>query len=223
VKLVLTSDFPSTSNDMVVDQIRSVGLHPRVAWVPPFTSIGRERFPAAQALFKSLGVPTLDYCDIDQEPNQTQLDELDEYDVIYLTGGDPIGFRRSIINSRLSGRLRGCVANGRLIVAASGGAMQFTNNLSLFRLLTKTVSDVVAERDEYDALGMVDYELLPHVNRLDAPFMAKVQHYSERVTNDVVALEDGAALLHEDQGSYRSVGRAVRFRGGVRTDIETTE
>ena len=100
--------------------------------------------------------------------------------------------------------------------------MQFTNNVSLFRLLTKTVVDVVAERDEYEALGIVNYELLPHVNRLDAPFLEKVQHYSERGPNDVVGLEDGAALIQEEDGSYRCVGRAVRFRGGVRTAIETT-
>ena len=58
--------------------------------------------------------------------------------------------------------------------------MQFTNNVSLFRLFTKTVIDIVAERDEYEALAIVNYEILPHVNKLDAPFLDKVQHYSER-------------------------------------------
>jgi peptidase E len=221
VKLVPTSDFPSTTNDVVIAHIRNVGVRPRVAWVPPFTSIGRERFPAAQAVFQSLGVPTLDYCDIDQEPNESQLDRLHKYDVIYLTGGDPLGFRTNIVNSRLSARLSECLAMGRLVVAASGGAMQFTNNVSLFRLLTKTVVDVVAERDEYEALGIVNYELLPHVNKLDAPFLDKVQHYSERVPNDIVGLEDGAALIHQEDGLYRCVGRAIRFRDGVRTEVET--
>lgn len=99
--------------------------------------------------------------------------------------------------------------------------MQFTNNVSLFRLFTKTVIDVVAERDEYEALAIVNYEILPHVNKLDAPFLDKVQHYSERVPNDVVGLEDGTALIRQEDGLYRCVGRASRFRGGVRTAVET--
>jgi hypothetical protein len=100
--------------------------------------------------------------------------------------------------------------------------MQFTNNFSVFRLLMKTVVDVVAERDAYEALGIVNYELLPHVNTLDAPFLEKIRQYSERIPNDVVGLEDGAALIHQESGSYRCVGRAIRFRGGVRTAAETS-
>ena len=89
MKLVLTSDFPSTTDDVVIAHIRNVGVRPRVAWVPPFTSSGRERFPAAQAVFQSLGVPTLDYCDIDQEPNESQLDGLNQYERDLPDGGRP--------------------------------------------------------------------------------------------------------------------------------------
>ena len=108
MKLVLTSDFPSTTNDVVIAHIRNVGMRPRVAWVPPFTAVGRERFPAARVVFQSFGVQTLDYRDIDRAPNEPQLDGLNRYDAIYLTGGDPLGFRRNIVNSRLSARLKEC-------------------------------------------------------------------------------------------------------------------
>ena len=104
---------------------------------------------------------------------------------------------------------------GRLVVAASGGAMQFTINVSLFRLLTKTVVDVVAERDEFEALGIVIYELLPHMNKLDEHFLDKVQHYSERIGNDVLGLEDGAALIHQEAGFSRCVDGSSDFATGV--------
>jgi hypothetical protein len=63
--------------------------------------MGRERFPAAQELFKSHGFSDLEYCDIDEEPDEGQLARLDQYDVVYLTGGDPIGFRRNILDIAL--------------------------------------------------------------------------------------------------------------------------
>ena len=97
--------------------------------------------------------------------------------------------------------------------------MQFTPNVSLYRLLSAAVDTVVAERSDYCGLGLVDYELLPHLNRLDQAFIARVQRYSERVPCDIVALEDGAAIVHTDDGA-RCIGRAVRFRDGVRSVIE---
>lgn len=191
-----------------------------MAWVPPLTATGRERFDAAQAQFRSLGIARLEFCDIDEQPDERQLSQLDRFDVVYFTGGDPLVFRRNIERSGIARGIEKCLAAGRLIVAASGGAMQFTKNLSLYRLLSTPIDTVVAERDAFAGLGIVPYELLPHLNRLDAPFLDKVQRYSERVGGDVVALDDGAAMIHV-QADTRCIGHGMRFRGGVATAVET--
>jgi peptidase E len=183
--------------------------------------MGRGRFPAAQALFESYGFSALDHCDIDEEPNEAQLARLDQYDVVYMTGGDPLGFRRNIIRAGLGAGLRQYLAAGGLIVAASGGSMQFTKNLSLYLLLTAPLDEVVMNRSEHEALGVVNYEILPHLNRFESSFLETVRRYSERVPHDVIALADGAALLHEGGDQYRCVGQAVRCRNGVMTRIET--
>lgn len=200
--------------------MRRRGPRPRIAWIPPSTATGRERFTAALALFESFGFPDLEHCDIDEEPNEAQPAHLDQYDVVYLTGGDPIGFRRNILRVGLPALLRAYVSGGGLIVAASGGAMQLTKNVSLFRLFSATVDDAVANRGEYEAIGLVDYELLPHLNRHDATFLEKVRRYSERVQQDVIALADGAAVLHAGGDDFRCTGQAARFSKGVRTPIE---
>jgi dipeptidase E len=219
VNLALTSDFPSTPNQVVFDRMNDSSPHPRIAWIPPLTGLGRERFPAARSLFETYGFPDVEYCDIDEEPNEQQLAYLDHYDVVYLTGGDPIRFRRNIFRLGLSVRLQQRLEAGRLIVAASGGSMQFTKNVSLFRLLTATLDEVMANRGEYAALGVVDYEILPHLNRCEPSFLETVRRYSERVAHDVVGLADGAALLHEGD-DYRCVGQAAIFRGGAMSPIE---
>jgi len=216
VNLALTSDFPLTTNHAVVARIHSSGPSPRVAWVAPSASAGRARFPTAQAVFRRLGVEHLEYRDIDDEPNGRHVEPLDRYDVVYLSGGDPVLFRQNIRRTGFGERLREFIAAGRLVVGASGGAMQLTMNVSLFRLLSASVDDVVANRAEFDGLGAVGCEILPHLNRHDASFMEKVQRYSELVSHDIVALEDGAALVSSD-GDSKCFGEGVRFARGVRS------
>ena len=217
--LVLTSDFPSTVTDAVCEAIRRTTPNPSVAWIPPLTATGRDHFSTAQATFRSLGISALEFCDIDEQPDEQQLAQLDRYDALYFTGGDPLRFRTNMMRRGLAGRLRAFLSSGRVIVAASGGAMQLTSNVSLYRLLSEPVDRVVTERHDYEGLGLTDYECLPHLNRLDAAFVDKVQRYSERAAGDIVALEDGGAILHVN-GEYRCIGRAARFRGGVRSAID---
>ena len=216
LNLVLTSDFPSTTNHAVVARIQAAGRSPRVAWVAPSSSAGPARFLTAQAVFRAFGVEHLEYCDIDDKPDAAQFALLDRYDVVYLTGGDPILFRQNMRRTGFGERLREFIAAGRLVVGASGGAMQPTMNVSLFRLLSAPIDEVVANRAEFDGLGTVDYELLPHLNRHDASFLEKVRRYSELVSYDVVALEDGAALVSSD-GESKCFGECARFTCGVRT------
>jgi peptidase E len=220
MNLALTSDLPSTPNEAVFGCMRRAGSRPRIAWIAPLTREGRERLPAARRLFASHGFPDLDYCDIDEEPDEARLARLDEYEIVYLSGGDPIAFRRNLLRAGLSARLRRRLAAGRWIVGASGGAMQLTRNVSLFRLRAQALEEVIASRGEHEGLGAVDYEILPHLNRLDATFLETVRQYSEHVRHEVVALADGSALLHEGDARPRCVGRALRLRGGIVTPVE---
>ena len=221
LNLALTSDLPSTANEVVFNFMRSGKQHPRIAWVPPFSEMGHARFSASQELFKAYGFSDLEYCDIDNEPNEEQLDRLDQYDNIYLIGGDPIGFRRNILRVGLAKRLQQYLTTGLLIVAASGGSMQLTKNVSLLRLGTAPLDEVFENRDEYEALGVVDYEILPHMNRFEPSFLEIVRRYSERVDHDVIGLADGAAVLHRSSDNYWCVGQATRYHGGVVTPIDT--
>ena len=105
--------FGSTANAAIVNMINArASSSPRVAWIPPFTSSGREHFPRAQRHWEAHGFG-IEYCDIDEEPDNDQLAALDRYDVIYLSGGDPIAFRERIIRSGLDRHLRRCVQRGR--------------------------------------------------------------------------------------------------------------
>jgi peptidase E len=221
LNIALTSDLPLTANNAVFELMRKRDPHPRIVWIPPFTRAGRERFPTAQDQFAAFGFTNLEYCDIDEELNEMQLAVLDQFDIIYLTGGDPIGFRRNILRSGFSTRLQQCLAVGCLVVAASGGSMQLTTNVSLFRLIDNPLDKVLAERNEYNALGILEYEILPHLNRLESSFLENVRRYSEQINHDVIGLADGAALLYVNTDEYLCFGQVTRFRRGEVKLIET--
>jgi dipeptidase E len=220
MKLILTSDLPLTGNDRVFAWMRATTARPRIAWIPPFTDPGRKRFAQAQTRFAPYGFDAVEYCDIDEQVNPLQLSQLVDYDIVYLSGGDPIRFRDNLLRSGVAERLQECLTAGRLIVAASGGSMQLTQNVSLFRLLNTTIDDVLANRAAYEALGLVTYEILPHLNRCEPAFLEQVRRYSARVNHDIIGLADGSALLHTSQADYQCIGHVQRFRKGVVSTME---
>ena len=216
MNLILTSDFPSTANAAVVDRIKTAAPEPRIAWIPPFTDKDGVHFSEAERLFGNAGLSQLEYLDIDENLDQVQLAYLHEFDVIYLSGGDPVRFRYNAIRAGLSGRLRQCAALGRLIVGASGGALLLTPNVSLSRLQTESVEEVIATRGRFAALGAVTFELLPHANRLHAGFIDKVRRYTELTETDVLAVADGGAIISisTSADAFDHVGTITRYRHG---------
>jgi peptidase E len=214
MNLILTSDFPSTADERVVARMRSAARDPRIAWIPPFTDGARSHFREASARFSALGFNQLELVDIDDERDEVQIAYLHEFDVIYLSGGDPVRFRHNAIRSGLSGRLRQCIAADHLVVAASGGALLLTPNVSLFRLQNEPLEEVLATRDRFAALAAVSYELLPHLHRWDAAFLAKVRSYSQGVEHDIIGLADGGAMFHSGDDDVAGAGTIRRYRKG---------
>ena len=89
-------------------------------------------------------------------------------------------------------------------------------------MLTETLDEAFANRGGYQALGVVSYELLPQLNRFEPSFVEAVLPDSEQVPHDVIALADGAAVVHATGDEYRQVGEAARCRDGVMTVIGAT-
>jgi hypothetical protein len=77
------------------------------------------------------------------------------------------------------------------------------------RLRSRPLEVVLAEHHLYSGLAAVDYELLPHADSAPPEFQETVRRYSEGLACDVVALADGAAMVHLDSESH-PVGQVRR-------------
>lgn len=215
MNVVLTSDFPATAHPRVLERMRASAPAPRIAWIAPFTDPSGERFRRARERFAALGFDDLECCDIDHDADEVQLAYLREFDIVFLSGGDAVRFRRNLLRTGLGGRLRQCLSAGRLVVAAGGGAMQLTANVSIARLSAEPIETVLAEHSAFDAIGVVPYELVLHADRCTPGFVTSLQRYSETVAHDILLLADGAALLHHASSDFDSVGDVRRYRHGA--------
>ena len=213
MNVIVSSDFPASPAPEVVERLRAAGSHPRIAWISADAEAGAA-FAHAREQFAALGFTSLECVDVEAGRDEVQLAYLHEFDVIYLGGADALRCRFNALRAGLAGRLRYSAAQGRLIIGASGGALLLTPNVSLARLEHEPLDEVLAARARYDAMGAVPYEVLPHAERRDAGLLAKVRDYSARAAVDVIALADGAALLHTAPDRFRSVGALTHFRAG---------
>jgi peptidase E len=222
MNLVLTSNLPSTPIEAVYQLMRQLGEQPRIAWIPPFEDIGNRHFAEAKMLFEAHGFKRLESFNIGIGGSESPA-PLEEFDLIYLSGGDPVKFRAHLLQSNLVTHLRNCIDNGKMIVASSGGSMQLAQNISTFRLLNLEVEHVIAQRNEYGAIGIVPYEFLPHLNAHDGSFLEKVRKYSQAISHPVIGIEDGGALIHISRDEYQLIGRASIFHYGEIEFIEGEE
>ena len=213
MNLSLTSNLPTTPIKAVYELMRRAGDHPRVAWIPPSEDDGQERFVKARMLFETHGFDRLEYISIGGNRSE-RTTRLAEYDIVYLSGGDPIRFRSNLIQASLDAELRNCIGAGKLIVASSGGSMQLTKNISVFRLIEFEVDEVIDQWSQYEALDIVPYEFLPHLNLHSESFLEKVRLYSQAIDHPVIGVEDGGALVHKSSNQYEVIGQASIFRHG---------
>jgi hypothetical protein len=218
MNVILTSDFPAAAHPLVVERMKAVAPQPRIAWVAAETAGGHAQFDQAAARFRELGLDQPEYCDIDEQKDEVQLAYLYEFDIVCLSGVNPLVFRYNMLRTGLSGRLRQCASLERLIVTASGGSLLLTPNVSLYRLQSESVEAVLETRGRFDGMSAVAYEVLPHLNRWDREFLDKVSDYSSRIDNDVIGVPDGAAVFAETEHAFGYVGAVVRYRQGVREE-----
>ena len=168
-------------------------------------------FQAARAEFKSIGFREV----VPLSLTGSAPSHGDTRAAAYLSGGDPIKFREALINSMFCTWLSDAFETGRSLLGASGGAMQFTTNVSIFRLLELDVDSVLEQREQYQGLGLVPFEILPHFDRHSPEFIEKVRLYSERAKSDIWCLPDGTAVAVVDNGSVVPIGNPKRLIAGT--------
>jgi peptidase E len=217
MRLILTSDFPSDGNEPTFQTLfESAGIKPCIAVIPPTPlSDNDERRQNILSALESHGIDETEFFDITRSSLREIDNRLHHFDVIYLTGGDPSEFRNNLERTQVSSLLVRLARSDKVLIGASGGAMQFCKSMALFCLHAKGLDATLEEMKQWRSMGLVSYELLPHLNRFDDEFVKEVRRYSAHVDHDIVALRDGVAVMHDEHNDRTPIGGdTVTFRGG---------
>jgi peptidase E len=206
--VILTSSFPIPGNEAVAAYLREALGAASIAWLAPHADASR--FEECRAQFLTYGFDSVRPVGRSLEPKLS----LGATETLHLPGGSPLEFYEALENEHLSSWLKTQVSGGRAVIAASGGAMLLTENVSLFRLLDNPLGTVIAERAKYRGLGCLEIEVLPHFDRHSAEFLDRVRQYSEQVEHDIWCIPDGAAVVQGPTGPVVAIGNAIVLRRG---------
>jgi hypothetical protein len=208
MRLILTSNFPRPGNDEVAAYMHDELGVTRVAWISGTPDM--ERFESARTEFAGHG-----FHDLRPLPLAARLPAgLTPSTALYFSGGDPAAFRAALAGSAIESWIKRLAASPLVLIGASGGAMQFTPNVSLFRLMSCSVQEVLAQRSGHRALGLVPFEILPHFDRQPAELREKARRYSEQVDEAIWCVADGAAVATTSAGAVVRIGAVSCLRGG---------
>jgi peptidase E len=208
MRIILTSNFPRPGNDAVAAYLRDEAGMSHVAWISAASD--PQRLESARAEFAGYGFRDLAPLPLTTEP----LPGLAASTALYFSGGDPLAFRAVLAGSAIESWITNPRSGLRVLIGASGGAMQFTRNISLFRLTAHSLQDVLTQRANHRALGLVPFEILPHFDRQPAELVEAARRYSEHVDHAIWCLADGAALIATSDHAPATIGAVSCLRGG---------
>lgn len=177
----------------------------KIGYIPSTEDKEKKYFHIKKQYYHMYGVENILFFDLYSEFDPTKIDELVSCDIIHLSAGDPIAFRKALKERSIDQVLKDNFTNGGTIVGVSGGAVQLGKSTKLFHLFIGS-----NEESDIDALGLVDFEYLPHYNRWNEDFKEKVKDYVQSTGTIVYAGNDGDGIMVEN-GEIRLIGDIVKI------------
>lgn len=110
---------------------------------------------------KGMGFKQVDFTDIEFD----QSDTLQNYDVIYINGGNPFYLLYHLKRSGADLIIKRLAKQGVIFVGVSAGAMIFGPNIEVVSLFTPQINDV--KINDLSAIGLTNSIIFPHYNRED--------------------------------------------------------
>ncbi|MFD1738872.1 Type 1 glutamine amidotransferase-like domain-containing protein [Bacillus salitolerans] len=178
-----------------MDELLFDGMQPvncKIGYIPSTEDKERKYFDKKVEYYREYGIQNFIFFDLYSEYNPLKINELLSCDIIHLSAGNPIDFRKAIKNCEMDKVLWDYYNQGGIIAGVSGGAVQLGKSANVFQLFIGASID-----EKLDTLNFVGFEFLPHYNRWDDDFIRKVTDYSQSTRTTVYAGNDGDGIIVE--------------------------
>jgi dipeptidase E len=169
---------------------------PRVTYIPSSPDRRRRAFQTVADYYEKIGCSEVIYFDPEETADPAEVSAAFTRDVVHLSGGEVVTFRRRLSSSGCDEKLRDFSRRGGVIVGVSAGAM----------LLGRTfrTASLFGEKGDFTGLGFFDFELVPHVAE-HFPKLDLLQVFARKHQTPLYALNDGDVLVVQ--------GNKIRIHG----------
>lgn len=211
-KLVLYSD-QITPETAAIDQ-RMLDLigktNPTIGYIPSSSDPERFFFKQIHAYYAALSVSVDVYLELDAFFSEGTLPTLLRCDAIHLSGGNTFYFLYWLKQRAMLPVLRDYVARGGVLIGVSAGAILMTPDVSSSALCG---DELVEELSDRSALGLVDFQFLPHFEPGEASTLEITAHQRQSpVPLSLYACPDGGGIV-VDGDSVELFGAVQKFEG----------
>lgn len=196
--VVLSSSGFNDINNFVSDESRNlfaqIALDKRVMILANAAPITNGNYIARENVaenFKKIGASQVDIIDLDN----SNLDVINNYDVIYGLGGDPTYLIELVNNTNFKKYLLSFLCKG-IYIGESVGSMILANDLKWayeIKKGTKPKYDIIL--DTYKGLGLTDTIILPHFNKISEEIKDKARKFEQENGISFTRLNDGEYAL----------------------------
>ena len=192
--IIVTSGGFNTINNYVSEEniklFKELSSNKKVMILANAAPVGSGNFKARQNVkenFTNVGAKQVDIIELDD----SNLDLISDYDIIYALGGDITKLIELNKNKKLKENIKQFLKNGIYIGESAGSIFLQKDAKYYYDIKRGTKPKYDAELDTYKCLGLIDIYIYPHFQKANEPMQCKTADYERNHNVEIVKLNDG--------------------------------
>lgn len=209
--LVLLSNISNNMNLHLEERIKRIigeGQF-KLGYIPAQSDPQRRYFNYIKEYFQSLGVSDVLYFDADVEYDESLLEQLKEFDGLFLSGGNTFYFLKNLQKRNLIPIIQAMVEKGKLLIGLSAGSIMMSKTIKI----ADYIDENIVELETLEALDLVNFEFMPHWE-VQQPRLEELVEYSLTNKNTIYTCYDGDGIVLQGD-TIEFFGKVNEIRNGI--------
>ncbi len=171
----------------------------KIAYISSESQSGDRSYYLSTVIDYSVIAPAVvvDYFDLGDSFSDSQIASLQDYKIIYLSGGNTFTFMNDARKRGLKNILETFLNNDGLLIGASAGSIMCTDSIEI---ALDSDENKVGMTD-FSGFGFVNLTFYPHFDASDHHDLV-LEKYQKKNGGEIIACEDGAGLFIDGTERY---------------------
>ena len=195
--ILSSSGFNNLKNEVspeAIDLFKVISQNKKILILANAAPVGDGNYDArisVQQNFLNIGASKADILDICPE----NINQINNYDVIYGLGGNPKYLVELVQNTDFKKNLINFLKHGVYIGESAGSIILSSNVKWLYDIKKGTKKKYDITLDSYQGLGLTQYNIFPHFNKISSELKLKIKDYEYKNNIKITPLTDSEFIL----------------------------